>query len=495
MSGLRELPVILHRFTALEQLEIMLVENLQRRDLSPLQEGRGFQALVREGLSRSEIMRRLSIPSRRVQQGLALLTLDPVVARSFDSGDLPQQLITEFAHLPNPAEQRRYATLALQRRLKTGDLIEYMRQQRRAEAHVSVAARPGARPSDGADAAPATVSETSTSAVSAETDTGGHAAAATGECMPAARAVRVERPEAHTRSEAVALLTGDATASFAVLRRAMKHACQGCDEEHYPTICRACPMPQFIASIVAECVVPTASPTLKDRRKTPIYRSWWTRERVLAGLRRLYADTGRAPNCGDATYRRLLREYGQHGLKGGRRHYPTIEAVLCHWPSFAASWKEAGITPDGRRGLTTSSEGSEAGCAWRREVGERHGRLVIVEFAAYYRWGQDGKHRTARWRCRCDCGREEIVRAGAFKRKRECKHCAWARGRARRKAEAPQRATAAVASQEQASAPVPTASPAGATGAPRATSPEWPAEWGGQETMPALLQSAPWESV
>lgn len=249
MAGLRELPVVLHRLTPVEQLEIMLVENMQRRDLSPLQEGRGFYALTREGLSQTEVARRLSITPRRVQLGLDLLKLEPSVARSFDSGDLPQLLITEFVRLPNPAEQRRYAALALQRRLKTSELAEYMRQQRRAESHVGVATRPASQPEG---SRPAAAGETDAPEVLAETPSGGAACAAGDVSEPAARAARIERPEAHTRSEAAALLSGDSTASFAVLRRALKYACQGCDEERFPAICRACPMPQFIAAIVAE---------------------------------------------------------------------------------------------------------------------------------------------------------------------------------------------------------------------------------------------------
>jgi ParB/RepB/Spo0J family partition protein len=253
MSGLRELPIILHRFTPVEQLEIMLVENLQRSDLSPLQEAHGFLSLTREGLSQNEIARRLSITPRRVQLGLDLLKLDETVARSFDSGELPQLLITEFARLPNAGEQRRYASLALQRRLKSRELAEYMRQQRRAEAHVTMAARPAAEAAAGASAL---VSEMTTPERPAETSSAGAgeatAAAAGGVREPASRAPRIERPEAHTRSEASALLTGDSMASFAILRRALRHACQGCDEERFPAICRACPMPQFIASIVAE---------------------------------------------------------------------------------------------------------------------------------------------------------------------------------------------------------------------------------------------------
>lgn len=205
--------------------------------------------------------------------------------------------------------------------------------------------------------------------------------------------------------------------------------------------------------------------SLKDRRLTPIYRSWWTRERVLAGLLRLYADTGQTPTLVGAPYLRLMRECGQHGLKGARRRYPTDQAVLRYWPSFCEAWKEAGITLDTRRVLTTSPDGSVTGWVKRHETGERHGRLVVVEFAGYLVY-QGVRHAT--WRCRCDCGREEVLRPSPLKVKGECKHCAWTRSNRRRaKAEAARKAAA----RAQAAALEPTPSPVGAAGAPRATSP------------------------
>jgi hypothetical protein len=169
---------------------------------------------------------------------------------------------------------------------------------------------------------------------------------------------------------------------------------------------------------------------------------------VLAGLRRLYAETGQAPNCSGGSYQRLMRELGQTGLKGGRRRYPTDTSVLRYWPTFAHAWRELGITPDGRRVLTTgAAQGSTVGWAGRHEAGERNGRLTIVEFAGYQQWGKDGKERKGRWRCRCDCGREDVVRAGEFKRKQECKQCAWARGHARLKARAEAARRAAAGAQ------------------------------------------------
>lgn len=200
---------------------------------------------------------------------------------------------------------------------------------------------------------------------------------------------------------------------------------------------------------------------LTDRRKAPICRSWWTKARVLAGLRQLHADTGESP-LSEAQYRELTSS-SDHGLRGARRRYPAVGAVRRGWPSFAAAWREAGVEIKGK--LLWSSPAGMEGVPWARlrEEGERYGRLVIVEFAGYR---QQQHARLTTWRCRCDCGRECIVAAGRFKSKRECRRCARAGSIARRKAEAAQRA----ATQVQMSMPAATASLAGATGAPRATS-------------------------
>jgi ParB/RepB/Spo0J family partition protein len=239
-AGLSELPVILHRFNPIEQIEIMLVENLQRKDLTPLQEARGFQSLIAQGLRLQDISRRLGINSARVRLGLDLLKLDETVALSIDRGDLPLYLIREFVRVSDPSEQRRYA---LQRQFNGKELAEYMQQQQSAEAHITTAARPPAQPEAGERAAMSEPDSTGEPETSDEPNSARKRASV---------AARIERPEAHTRSEAAALLSGEATASFSVLRRALRFACQGCDEEHYPAICRACPMPQFIAAIVME---------------------------------------------------------------------------------------------------------------------------------------------------------------------------------------------------------------------------------------------------
>ena len=48
MAGLTEVPVIIKELTDTETMEIALIENLQREDLSPVEEALGYKALIDE---------------------------------------------------------------------------------------------------------------------------------------------------------------------------------------------------------------------------------------------------------------------------------------------------------------------------------------------------------------------------------------------------------------------------------------------------------------
>jgi HNH endonuclease len=73
-------------------------------------------------------------------------------------------------------------------------------------------------------------------------------------------------------------------------------------------------------------------------------RTWWTRERVLAGLRRFYEATGQAPLASPA-YRRLVRSRA----RSSRRLYPSAYAILRHFPTLRAAWEMAGVQLGHRR--------------------------------------------------------------------------------------------------------------------------------------------------
>src|SRR5712691_8814211 len=115
--GLADLPVIVHSLTTIEVLEIQLTENLQRSDLSPIEEARAYGHLLDAGATLASIARAVGVPASRVRERLALLDLDVSVQERVHRGELPLRVGLLLVPLRDQARQRRLANLAVRRRL------------------------------------------------------------------------------------------------------------------------------------------------------------------------------------------------------------------------------------------------------------------------------------------------------------------------------------------------------------------------------------------
>jgi len=94
-AGLPTAPCIVLTLDEVEAAFQTGISNLQRRDLTPLEEGRQYVELMRvSGLSARELARRLGKPARTVQQRVALTTLPPRVQELLEQGRLsPNQAL------------------------------------------------------------------------------------------------------------------------------------------------------------------------------------------------------------------------------------------------------------------------------------------------------------------------------------------------------------------------------------------------------------------
>ena len=81
-AQLHEVPVIIREFTDKEALEVALVENLQRQDLSPLEEAEGYRRLVDEfSHTQEELAKAVGKSRSHVANMMRLLALpDPIKA-------------------------------------------------------------------------------------------------------------------------------------------------------------------------------------------------------------------------------------------------------------------------------------------------------------------------------------------------------------------------------------------------------------------------------
>ncbi|MDQ6673465.1 MAG: ParB/RepB/Spo0J family partition protein [Chloroflexota bacterium] len=116
-AGLIDVPVIVRALSPVEALELALVENLQRADLTPVEEARAYQHLVSAGATLASIARHVGVPASRVRERLSLLELDERVRERVHRGDLPMRVALLLLPLRDPGRQWRLASTAIRRRL------------------------------------------------------------------------------------------------------------------------------------------------------------------------------------------------------------------------------------------------------------------------------------------------------------------------------------------------------------------------------------------
>lgn len=89
IAGLHEVPVLVRHFTDNDALEIALVENVQRQDLTPLEEAEGYRRLMDEFAHTQEDLAKVIGKSRsHIANTLRLLGLPPKVKEMLEAGAL-----------------------------------------------------------------------------------------------------------------------------------------------------------------------------------------------------------------------------------------------------------------------------------------------------------------------------------------------------------------------------------------------------------------------
>ena len=88
-AGLHELPVIVLQLSDREALEVALIENVQRQDLSPLEEAEGYRRLIDDfGHTQEALASALGKSRSHLANLLRLLGLPEPVRRMLESGEL-----------------------------------------------------------------------------------------------------------------------------------------------------------------------------------------------------------------------------------------------------------------------------------------------------------------------------------------------------------------------------------------------------------------------
>jgi ParB family transcriptional regulator, chromosome partitioning protein len=118
LAGLAEVPAVVRSSGDAQRLELALVENMAREDLSPIEAARGCAALVDElGLTKEEVGRRVGKSRVAVSNLIRLLELPDEALAMLEAGELTEGHGRALLQAPGVPLQRRLAREARDRGL------------------------------------------------------------------------------------------------------------------------------------------------------------------------------------------------------------------------------------------------------------------------------------------------------------------------------------------------------------------------------------------
>ena len=132
-AGLDEVPAVIIEADDRKVMELGLIENLQREDLNPAEEARGYQVLMEDyGLTQEQVSQRMGKSRPAIANTLRLLALPEDLMKLVEEGQLSAGHARAILALPSPALQRQAAKRVMEHQLsvrQTEALVKALQKQ------------------------------------------------------------------------------------------------------------------------------------------------------------------------------------------------------------------------------------------------------------------------------------------------------------------------------------------------------------------------------
>lgn len=121
-ANLPTVPAVIHDFDDRTMLEVALVENIQREDISPLEAARAYKRLMDEfGLTQQQVGQRVGKSRPAVSNTLRLLKLPLMIQQSLACGDITEGHARSLLSIEDPEWQARVWNKIVQENLSVRD--------------------------------------------------------------------------------------------------------------------------------------------------------------------------------------------------------------------------------------------------------------------------------------------------------------------------------------------------------------------------------------
>ncbi len=120
--NLDKVPVIVRSVSEQQRLEMSLIENIQRRDLNPLEEAHAYKRLIDEfNMTQEEVSRHVGKSRSKIANTLRLLTLPEEIQKFIMAGKLTEGHAKVILEIDDPQEQLKLAKSIMQRGISVRD--------------------------------------------------------------------------------------------------------------------------------------------------------------------------------------------------------------------------------------------------------------------------------------------------------------------------------------------------------------------------------------
>jgi len=134
--GIQKIPAVVRHLSEKQQIEASLVENLQRKDLNPIEIAFAYQKLIHElKYSQEDVAEKVGKDRASVANYIRLLKLPQEIQRMVAEGKLSMGHARALITLENPDQQVFISRLIVEKNLSVRDVEKMMTEKRRAPAH------------------------------------------------------------------------------------------------------------------------------------------------------------------------------------------------------------------------------------------------------------------------------------------------------------------------------------------------------------------------